>query len=1267
VDENDPIERVLVWLCKSLSSLSLTVMLFALAMFIIQVGTLAQDKQGMWEVISAYFRAWVSWIEVPVFFPSSWFPNLSERMMRVLVASGSLAVGAAIVAPCFARWHKHVIWLVGGLVVVVLALVTAIQTISRGGFLCPGGAMIGSALVVNLLAAHIIRFKIQARGTRLTIGLVVIAVGAFVTWLVIATGHNKEGLQAVPFFGWSTLWLACKITVSLSCLALLAGFVLLLPKARTRTIEVASLGTSFVLMAGLSLWLWLGGDAAYLGDAGMRILWQLIQSTGASIVLLIGCILVFKRRGGVVLIHAGIGLLMLGEWSVSWYAVEERMTIKEGETVNFAVDTRHTELAVVDPAFSDTEEDVVVVPGSLLLHHEETGEAIQHDDLPFDVRVVDFVESSRVRLLKEDEEGTVTAGLGVGYAIKEVSGSAGADSRGTINFASAYITFAEKDGGKEIGTYLVSQFQAKSDQVTIGDKTYHVSLRFKHTYKPYSIHLIDFRKDDYLGTSKAMNFSSDIRLVDESRGVDRETRIWMNNPLRYAGETFYQQNFVIDPHTGEESTEFQVVTNTGWMIPYVSCMVVFAGMAAHFFSMLMRFLRRRAEAASRDAEVVTATFAEVPENEGGKKRRKRKEKDIAAKPLESPGGKSVRLTPILVPLFVVLLAAGWLASKTRAPSVSADGFDLDEFGKLPVVFEGRVKPLDTLARNSLRKISDYNTFKDAKGERQPAVQWLLDVIAKPEEADKHKVFRIYNLEILETLGLKRRKGFQYSLAEIRGTGDEEGTGWEKLNEQIGKAAHVDDQELTFYQKKALELSRRFQGYWRVSAAFQQMEMPEPPTKEDLEKDRQTAVMTWYRRVLAQAAQEEAQLERMQSPLAVPNLSEDADEDGKKWRAYAVAQGEAMRNDMFGQKPDPAFSSLEAVFEAYRKGDAESFNGSVAKYRQLLAEHDIEKLDMHAVAFETSYNRFAPFYYCMVLYGFAFALAFGGCLGWKKVLGRSAFWLLIFILCIHTVGIISRIYISGRPPITNLYSSAVTIAWMCVAVGLIFEAVFRLGFGNVEAAASGFSVLLIAQFLGLRGDTFTVLQAVLDTQFWLTLHVIAIGVGYAATFVAGLFGIIYIITGFFTRSLDSETNKSLTRMTYGTLCFAIFFSFWGTVLGGLWADDSWGRFWGWDPKENGALIIVLWNAIILHARWAGTIRDRGLAVLAVGGNIVTSWSWFGVNELGVGLHAYGFTEGVLLALSLFVASQLAIIGIGSLPKEMWRSFKDQDEPVTAEEV
>jgi hypothetical protein len=122
-----------------------------------------------------------------------------------------------------------------------------------------------------------------------------------------------------------------------------------------------------------------------------------------------------------------------------------------------------------------------------------------------------------------------------------------------------------------------------------------------------------------------------------------------------------------------------------------------------------------------------------------------------------------------------------------------------------------------------------------------------------------------------------------------------------------------------------------------------------------------------------------------------------------------------------------------------------------------------------------------------------------------------------------------------------------------------------------------------------------------------------------------------------------------------------FSFVGTVLGGIWADQSWGRFWGWDPKENGALLIVLWNALILHARWGGMVKQRGMAVLAVVGNIITSWSWFGVNMLGVGLHSYGFMAGAREVLLGFVASQLVIVGIGLVPLRMWASFAGAYSP------
>ena len=133
------------------------------------------------------------------------------------------------------------------------------------------------------------------------------------------------------------------------------------------------------------------------------------------------------------------------------------------------------------------------------------------------------------------------------------------------------------------------------------------------------------------------------------------------------------------------------------------------------------------------------------------------------------------------------------------------------------------------------------------------------------------------------------------------------------------------------------------------------------------------------------------------------------------------------------------------------------------------------------------------------------------------------------------------------------------------------------------------------------------------------------------------------------------------MAYGIVCFATLFSFVGTVLGGIWADQSWGRFWGWDPKENGALLIVIWNAAILHARLGGMVRERGLMGMVVFGNIVTSFSWFGVNMLGIGLHSYGFMDQAFKWLMAFDVSQLLILGLACVPLRYWRSFQGPGKP------
>jgi ABC-type transport system involved in cytochrome c biogenesis permease subunit len=314
--------------------------------------------------------------------------------------------------------------------------------------------------------------------------------------------------------------------------------------------------------------------------------------------------------------------------------------------------------------------------------------------------------------------------------------------------------------------------------------------------------------------------------------------------------------------------------------------------------------------------------------------------------------------------------------------------------------------------------------------------------------------------------------------------------------------------------------------------------------------------------------------------------------------------------------------------------------------------------------ETRFKAAAPFYSGMVLFVAALLLAVFSWLKWPETLGRSAFHLLALGFVLMTAGIATRMWLEGRPPVTNLYSSALFVAWGSIGLCLILEKIYPRGLASAVGGIIGFSGLIIAHHLSLSGDTLEMMRAVLDSNFWLATHVVIITIGYSATYLAGFLAALYIIRGFFTGSLDRDTSVALERMVYGILCFATLFSLVGTILGGIWADQSWGRFWGWDPKENGALIIVLWNALILHVRWGKLCGARGLMALDVFGNVVTSWSWFGTNLLGVGLHSYGFTDRGFWALVFFGASQLALIALATLPGLRWRSAEAAALPVKA---
>ena len=610
----------------------------------------------------------------------------------------------------------------------------------------------------------------------------------------------------------------------------------------------------------------------------------------------------------------------------------------------------------------------------------------------------------------------------------------------------------------------------------------------------------------------------------------------------------------------------------------------------------------------------------------------------------------------------MLVMALWFKMQMQPPKDQS--FAFNEFGQLPLVFDGRLKPMDSLARNSLLQIREKQTldlepWKDWYQDQKiiPATEWLANVMMNPQVADAWPVFRVDNPELIAFLKLpardlsQRQDGKHYSWNQILPSLQ----AFDAENERV--ETNVPSASRNAYEHAVVKVHERLELYAQLKNTLQ------PPGSQNWKAELADYVNLIPAGVAAVRAQQAGQkydaqtadqfladlqqfdyMARLEPPLIVPPQNPSGD-----WKRTGTVLLEAAK----GEPIPPAIESYATMAAALQNGDAGAFNSALADYRSSLVPGFSRALAKARA--EVFFNQMQPFYNAMVIYVLAGLLAVFFWFNLSETLRRSAVWLIALALLIHTTGLIYRIVLQGRPPVTNLYSSAIFIGWGAVILGLILEKFHKNGIGAVVSAGMGFITLIIAQNLALDGDTMEMMRAVLDTNFWLATHVVVVTLGYASTFVAGFLAVIYIVRGLFTKTLDEATGKSLARMIYGIVCFATLFSFVGTVLGGIWADQSWGRFWGWDPKENGALIIVLWNALILHLRWGGMIRERGLVVCAIGGNIVTSWSWFGVNMLGIGLHSYGFTDAAFKWLMLFVISQLGLIVLGLLPARMWKSF------------
>ena len=607
-----------------------------------------------------------------------------------------------------------------------------------------------------------------------------------------------------------------------------------------------------------------------------------------------------------------------------------------------------------------------------------------------------------------------------------------------------------------------------------------------------------------------------------------------------------------------------------------------------------------------------------------------------------------------VPWIALAVAGLWIASNSRLEETTP-GFNIATFGRLPVLSEGRNKPFDTVARTSLLIIRGKQTLLLNDGRKIDAGHWLADVLFNSSVADNYPAFVIHNPEVLGLFGWQQNERKYFSYSELTPF-------LEKIDDQGGKVESVESAKRTPYQTAVYNLRNSLMLYQRLKNSMRpegaqdftgeidsfQKSIPAGLEASLNRKNGKKFDQTRFA-AFAQFTTRYETMAQMAYVLPVPPAP-GSPGPREEWLSIGASLMKAIPTGGI----DSVTKAYALIGDAYHDGDAALFNQHADDLAGWMAKN--EPRATKRAAYEFLFNHLAPFYQAMGLYVLAFLLVCGSWLGGARSMNRAAFLVLLLALAVHTFGLVSRMYLQGRPPVTNLYSSAIFIGWGTVIIGLIIERIFRDGVGSACAAAIGFITLIIAHHLAGSGDTLEMLQAVLDTNIWLATHVVCITIGYSAMFLAGTLAVIYVIRGVFTSSLDKESARSLTRMTYGVVCFATLFSFVGTVLGGIWADQSWGRFWGWDPKENGALLIVLWCALILHARLGGFIRERGMMVMVLFGNVITSFSWFGVNMLGVGLHSYGFMNKAVPWIGGFMISQLALMAISLIPLPRWRSFR-----------
>ncbi len=646
-------------------------------------------------------------------------------------------------------------------------------------------------------------------------------------------------------------------------------------------------------------------------------------------------------------------------------------------------------------------------------------------------------------------------------------------------------------------------------------------------------------------------------------------------------------------------------------------------------------------------------------------------------------------------LAAVALPALPTGAAAKDVSVSFDTYEEwpeevpDTFRLMLVQEGGRVKPVHTYARFMLMQFSGRTKLKfetaDGVEHEIEAVEWLLDTFFRPELAADLPIFIVDDSETVLRLELEPKdKRDRYSYNDLK-------AGRAKLAELAGEYARKKQQheesdkdpqfELERIEGMVLTLGQNVSSFEYLMGQFGFARKGKALTHEEMLPEELKAMAARLDMTEMLGKMPEMSMQQLMRTIQSPGGGDEESDmlraamqlfffhansgrgfsifpppsaDDEEW----LSIGDVMLTGLESKEQRPW--AIERMREIQTLVEASSLGGEAfsAELQKFADDHHAEadargrdegygsKLEVKLYQGDYFTNSLVWFILSFVLMAFSW-LAPGS--KFAKYLTWGVIACLVLGLLYNVAGITLRSIIRQRPPITNLYDTVIFITGVAVLLGLILERITRIGVGVFVASLVG----VCGMFLSIKyeakeaTDTMGKLVAVLDTNFWLATHVTIINIGYAAGLLSAVLGGVYLVgrlTGL--KRGDRAFYKTLNGMNYGIICFCLFFSLVGTVLGGIWANYSWGRFWGWDPKENGALMICLWTLVILHGRMGGYLREIGLNVNAVLLGVIVTFSWWGVNNLGVGLHSYGFTSGVWmwLGLSWLICAGVMLCGL-----------------------